>query len=179
MNLEIRRLRESDDRRALDCGDAALNTFFARCAGQNQFRYRISATYIAADATLLLGFSTVSPGVLDEDDRESLATKLPRYPVPVLRLCRLGTSVAAQGTGVGTKLVRQCFKLAVAMAEDLGCAGVLVDAYPAAQGFYGRFGFAVLRPSTPTGAIPMFLPIATIEKVVNATNSAPPSQDPG
>ena len=165
MSLEIRRLSDGS---ALDCGDARLNDFLARYAGQNQFRYQISVTYLAVEAAVIVGYSTISPGVLDEIQREGLPRKMPKYPLPVLRLCRLGVSVAQQGTGVGKKLVRQCLELAVTMTENLGCIGILADAYHTKKAWYEALGFRVLHSVGPTAAIPMFLPIGQVEKAVKA-----------
>jgi len=53
---------------------------------------------------------------------------LPRYPLPVLRLARLAVAVTAQQRGVGSALLRHVFLLALRMAEELGCVGILVDA---------------------------------------------------
>ena len=39
--MEIRALRPSDDRSAFQSGDEALDRFFRRYAGQNQFRHYI------------------------------------------------------------------------------------------------------------------------------------------
>jgi hypothetical protein len=47
MNLGIRRLEPSDDRRRFTSGNPALDRFFQRFAGQNQFRHHVGVTYIA------------------------------------------------------------------------------------------------------------------------------------
>ena len=40
-----------------------LDRFFARYAGQNQFRHHIGATYVALESETILGFATVSCGI--------------------------------------------------------------------------------------------------------------------
>ena len=97
--MEIRALRPNDDRSAFQSGDEALDLFFHRYAGQNQFRAHIGVTYVAIEAGHILGFATVSPRHVDiEDLPERTRKKLPRYPVPVLgrRGWRL-TSMRAHG----------------------------------------------------------------------------------
>lgn len=71
MTVEIRALERSDDRQAFRCGDEALDVYFHRYAGQNQFRHHLGVTYVAVEAERILGFVTVSPGSLDADDLAS------------------------------------------------------------------------------------------------------------
>ena len=71
MTVEIRALERSDDRQAFSCGDEALDVYFHRYAGQNQFRHHLGVTYVAVEAERILGFVTVSPGSLDADDLTS------------------------------------------------------------------------------------------------------------
>ncbi len=70
--------------------------------------------------------------------------RLPRYPVPVLRLARLAVDERARGQGVGSMLLRAVLALAQQMAGEVGCAGVLVDAKPDATAFYAKLGFVHL-----------------------------------
>lgn len=88
--------------------------------------------------------------------------RLPRYPIPVLRLARLAVDERARGLGAATVLLRAVFVLARRMADEIGCAGILVDAKPDAVSFYERLGF--LRLDVVAGELgdrpqplPMFL----------------------
>src|SRR5258706_1486284 len=58
--MEIRALRPSDDRSAFQSGDEALDRFFRRYAGQNQFRHYLGVTYVAIARDRILGFVTVA-----------------------------------------------------------------------------------------------------------------------
>jgi GNAT superfamily N-acetyltransferase len=139
---EIRPLRPEDDRSQFRSGDLDLDRFFARFAGQNQFRHHIGVTYVAVEDGDVLGFATIAAGQVEvaELPRE-LRTRLPRYPLPVLRLARLAVDERAQGRGLGSLLLVTVFELAHGMAATVGCAGVVVDAKPAAISFYARLGF--------------------------------------
>lgn len=146
--LRIRRLEPSDDRSTFRSGNVELDRFFQRFAGQNQFRHHIGTTYVATRRAEILGYATVSAahlevGELPEADRR----RLPAYPLPVLRLARLAVSESAQGMGVGRLLLRAVFTLAHQMSEDVGCAGVLVDAKAEAVGYYRALGFVALELS--------------------------------
>lgn len=145
--MEIRAFRPSDDRSAFQSGDEALDRFFHRYAGQNQFRHYLGVTYVAVDGGRVLGFVTVAARHVDIDDLpERVRKKLPRYPVPVLGLAQLAVDNAAQSMGIGGQLLRFVLKLASRMADEVGCAGVVVDAKPGAVDFYAKYGFMPFEP---------------------------------
>jgi GNAT superfamily N-acetyltransferase len=167
--MEIRALRPSDERSTFRSGDEALDRFFHRYAGQNQFRHHIGVTYVAVEDERVLGFVTVAPAQIDIDRLPpGVRKKLPRYPLPVLRLARLAVDESARSQGLGAALLRYVLRLALAMADDYGCTGVVVDAKPDAVTFYAKYGFAEFqalegesdsRPKPTT----MFLAITAIE----------------
>jgi GNAT superfamily N-acetyltransferase len=140
--MELRALRVSDDRASFESGDEALDRFFHKYAGQNQFRHHLGVTYVAVDGGRVLAFVTVAPGQIEIEDLPAAARKkVPQYPLPVLRLARLAVDRAAQSQGLGTQLLRFVFQLAEKMADEYGCVGVVVDAKPEAVNFYTKFGF--------------------------------------
>ena len=170
MAVEFRRLESSDDRSEFTCGNIDLDRFFQRFAGLNQFRHHIGTTYVALESDRIVGFVTVSPSQIEVEELPAKTRKrLPRYPLPVLRLARLGVHVDAQGRGIGLQLLRLTLTLARQMSHDLGCIGVVVDAKPDAIAFYRKYGFEEL--DTISGQLgdrpeplPMFLPIGSIPK---------------
>jgi len=167
--VEIRILRNSDDRSGFRSGDPDLDGFLHRYAGQNQFRHHIGTTYVAVDNDHILGYATVAPGHIEIDELPAaLRKKLPSYPLPILRLGRLAVDESVRGQGLGQELLRFVLQLALRLANDYGCTGVLVDAKADAVGFYEKLGSMPLdlvegqsdaRPA-PT---PMFLPLGEIE----------------
>ena len=173
--IEVRALRHDDERSGFRSGQADLDRFFQRYAGQNQFKHHIGVTYVAVGNEAddrVLGFTTVSASQIETSDlgpRER--RRLPRYPLPVLRLARLAVDQGAQGRGVGLCLLKYVLTLARRMSTEVGCVGVVVDAKEEAVGFYGRFGFEALGDVTegelgdrprPT---PMFLPVKLIPEM--------------
>jgi GNAT superfamily N-acetyltransferase len=167
--MEIRALSEGDDRSRFRSGDPDLDRFFHRFAGQNQFRHHVGVTYVAAEDRQVLGYATVCPGHLEIDDLPvSARKKLPRYPVPVLRLARLAVDQSARGAGLGSQLLRFVFELGVRMTRDYGCAGIVVDAKPDAISFYARYGFVALeavagQSEARPQPVPMFLSMRAIQ----------------
>jgi len=171
--IRVRRLRPDDDRTRFSCGQPDLDRFLLRYAGQNQFKHHVGVTWVAVDdkaeGDRIVGFATVSASQMEGTELPSGQRKrLPRYPLPVLRLARLAVDESAQGRGVGLRLLRAMLLLARQMAGEVGCIGVVVDAKAEAIPFYERFGFETLgdvvegelgdRPK-PT---PMFLPMRLI-----------------
>src|SRR5579862_6356818 len=103
--MEIRPLRPTDDRSRFESGDEALDRFFRHYAGQNQFRHYLGVTYVAVDQGRVLGFATVAPGQIEVDDLPAAARKkMPRYPLPILRLARLAVDRSARSSGLGKQL---------------------------------------------------------------------------
>jgi predicted N-acetyltransferase YhbS len=143
--MEIRALRESDDRSGFRSGDADLDRFLHKYAGQNQFRHSIGVSYVAVEGTDLLGYATVAPGQVGAETLPAaLRGRLPRYPVPILRLARLAVDARVRGKGIGESLLRFVLSMALRLADEFGCVGVVVDAKAGAIAFYERFGFAAL-----------------------------------
>ena len=168
MTVAIRPLQPADDRRAFRSGDEALDLYFHRYAGQNQFRHHLGTTYVAVTAERICGFATVNPGELTADSiPKSLRARLPAYPLPILRISRLAVDERDQGKGLGRLLLKAMFGMALDLRDRFGCMGVIVDAKPDAVGFYEGLGFMKLgvtsgdlgdRPEP----IPMFLPVQKI-----------------
>lgn len=168
--IEIRPLRPEDDRQSFTSLDVDLDRFFRKFAGQNQFRLHIGTTYVAVRERDILGFVTVAATSITIDKLLARARKrLPRYPLPALRIARLGVAKSATGQGIGKRLLRAAFHLAHEMADRVGCVGVVVDAKPHAVGYYERYGFETMdvisghlcdRPVP----VPLFLPLASIPK---------------
>ena len=170
--IEIRPLRTDDDRSTFSCGQPDPDRFFQHYAGQNQFKLHLAVTYVAGAESHILGFATVAASSLERIRLPSarLRRRLPGYPLPMLRLARLGVDTRAQGSGVGRALLRHVLGLALDQRDHLGCVGVVTDAKPDAIAFYAPFGFGPLK-GVREGALhgdptPMFLAISTIAETV-------------
>jgi GNAT superfamily N-acetyltransferase len=176
VTIEIRLLEQADDRKAFRSGYADLDSFFQKYAWQNQFRHHVGNTYVAVEHAKILGFVTVAPSGIELDRLPAdLKKKLPRYPVPVLRVARLAVSENAQG--VGKRLMQAAFAMAIELRQRVSCAGVVVDAKREAESFYSSLGFEPLeviegqieeRPAPK----PMFLPIREIEAAIKIAPKA-------
>lgn len=165
---EIRPLAREDDRTGFSCGQAELDRFFRDYAGQNQFKLHLAVTYVAVVEGRIVGFATVAASSLERTNLPDarLRRRLPGYPLPVLRLARLGVDTRAQRLGIGKALLGHVLGLALGQRDHLGCVGVVTDAKAEAVRFYEAFGFVPLA-GVHAGLLggepmPMFLAIDTI-----------------
>lgn len=166
--IEIRPLARDDDRSMFSCGHPDIDRYFAHYAGQNQFKLHLTVTYVALIEESLLGFATVAASSIERMTVPGarLRKRLPAYPLPVLRLARLGVDKRAQGQGIGKALLRHVLELAVDQRDRIGCVGVVTDAKPEAVAFYQGLGFAVIEGVREGllhgGPVPMFIGIGSI-----------------
>jgi GNAT superfamily N-acetyltransferase len=170
--IEIRPLARDDDRGGFSCGQADLDRFFEHYAGQNQFKLHLAVTYVAVVEARIVGFATVAASSLERASipGSRMRRRLPGYPLPVLRLARLGVDTRVQGLGIGKALLGYVLGLAVEQRDRLGCVGVVTDAKPEALSFYESLGFVPIE-GVQEGLLhgeplPMFLAIGTTASLV-------------
>jgi len=157
----IELLGKQHNRNGFDCGDAALNEFLQRQAGQQQ-RRGFGKTYVALadDGVTVIGFVTVSAGQIATASLPA-QSKLPRHPAPILRIGRLAVDVQHQGKGTGQDMLAFALRLAVEFSQRVGLYAVVVDAkHDKAKAFYTKLGFIACVDSP----LSLYLPVATLEQ---------------
>lgn len=146
---QIKPLDGSIETASFQCGSEPLDNYIRRYASQD-IRKNVARVFVAtpiSDPQQLAGFFTLSAGSVNCSSLpESLARKLPRYPVPVALIGRLAVAIKFQGEGLGSILLADaCQKVAQASAV-LAVAGIIVDAKDErATAFYTHFGFIQLQ----------------------------------
>ncbi len=167
IRVDIRPLGRGQDRASFDCGEPALDEFFRLHARQNQER-EISRTYVATarGESGVLGFYTLAAGgVPVRDLPEEERRRLPRYPLPTVKLARLAVDRAVHGGGVGKALLADALRRSVRAAEIIGIFAVEVYAkQDTAAAYYRRHGFAPLEDDR----LHLYLPIRTIRAGVES-----------
>ena len=142
MKIEIRLLDKKDTLTTFDCGVVELNQFLQKYAKQNQFRHYIGVTYVAVAEERIVGYFSVSAGSIRiENVSNSMASSLPRYPLPILRLTRLAIDMKFQNMGIGSQILKFVLQLTLSQKEQFGCFGLLVDAKEESMDFYRQYGF--------------------------------------
>ena len=170
MRIEIRPLQKNDNLSSFDCGVVELNQFLKQYAKQNQFRHYIGTTYVAVVDDIVIGYLSISASSIRiEELSNELSKKLPKYPLPILRLTRLAVDTKYQNIGIGKQLLKYALELALKQKEQFGCFALVVDAKEQSVGFYETYGFESIgvisgvldiRPYAKS----MFLSTKTIEK---------------
>lgn len=88
-----------------------------------------------------------------------------RYPQPVALLARLGVDVAHEGLGIGAGLLQDVIARTHALAEEIGCRGLLVHAETSgARDFYLHL-VPEFEPS-PTDELHLFLLMKDIRRAL-------------
>lgn len=157
--IRILAIREEHRREEFDCGVEALNAYLRRYARQNHEK-NIARTYVAVDeAKQVLGYySLASASIEFESLPEDYAKRLPKYPVPAVRIARLAVSKEAQGKGLGERLLVDALKRILAVSAEVGVHVILVDAKnDKAKAFYQHYGFNGLHDKSTT----LFMPLKT------------------
>ena len=155
-------LNSNFNRDNFDCGVPELNDYLKKYARQNQ-KKGIAKTFVAIPndgSTIVAGYYSIS---MSEIQRESLPEnyqrRLPRYPVPAMRIGKLAVDKSFQGRGLGEKMLVDALKRAVRFSEDIGIFAVKVDALnEQAKKFYLQYGFMSLQNSK----LSLFIPLTRI-----------------
>jgi len=152
------------DRKAFDCGDAAMNEFLHRYARQSHDAGG-AKTFLAidnADNTTVLGFYSLAPGALAYADTPEMVRRgLARHDVPGFRLARIATHVRVQGKGLGGQLLAAAGRRCLRAATDVGGVILIIDAKNhCAADWYAAYG-AVPLANTPRTLVMSLTAFAT------------------
>ena len=128
-----------------DCNIEELNTFLSRYSQKND-ALGIGKTFIALDEKESIeGYFTLATAqVAFEEIPDDFKGKLPKYPIPALRIARLAVSKDSQGKGIGRWLLAQAFIKAVQVADVTGLYFIFVDAKESSKSFYEHYDFQKL-----------------------------------
>lgn len=149
MTYQIRSLDASMVAASFQCGSDPLNEYIRRYASQD-VRKNVTRVFVATpenEQQRLAGYFTLSAGSVSCSSLpESLARRLPRYPVPVAQIGRLAVDLQFQGKGLGSILLADACRKVTQANMVLAVAGIVVDAKDGqAAAFYRHFGFIPLQ----------------------------------
>lgn len=142
----VRKLAGADELGAFDCGQPALNEFLQRFALINQ-KSNSAQTYVCCHSGAVVGFYSLAVGSVEPAAAAPRVLKgIPRHPVPVMILARLGVDLQHQRVGLGKALLKDALKRTAQAADIAGIRALLVHAKdePARQ-WYQNWEF---EPST-------------------------------
>ena len=127
------------------CGDILLDNFLQKEANQLE-KKNITKTFVLVDRlnpSEIIGFYTLSAAQIDHQNfSEGLKKKLPKYPIPCIRLGRLARSLNYLGRGIGELLIGKALIRCREAQELVGANALIVEAKnEKARDFYLNYGF--------------------------------------
>ena len=137
------------DLNEFDCGNEELNSWLQRHALASH-KADLARTYLALDGETVAGYVSLTTGsVRPEEAPKRLARGMPRYPIGTVLIARLAVDVSYQGRHLGSRLLAEGLRRAVAASDAAAARLVVVDAIDDdAVGFYRRWGF-IDAPDNP------------------------------
>ena len=141
---------------SFDCGEEQLNNYLKYYAKQNEDK-GLGRTFVLIEKEEIYGFYTLSSASIKfEELPDDLKKKLPHYPIPCVRIARLGVSLSRQKQGIGAILLKNAFKRIVTVFINIGISFIIVDAKPSSKGFYEHYGFTCIDEKRNLYAISIF-----------------------
>ncbi|HVS29652.1 MAG TPA: GNAT family N-acetyltransferase [Solirubrobacteraceae bacterium] len=136
-----------------DCGNAVLDRWLVRYAGQSERRDAARTFVATSDGRRVSAYYTLIAGELQHRSATERVRKgLSRhFPVPVAVLARLAVDRQHQGEGIGAALLNDALWRIGLAAEQIAVRAVVVHAVDdTAAAFYERFGFRALAATPRT-----------------------------
>jgi GNAT superfamily N-acetyltransferase len=153
------------DLTGFDCANEQLNGWLIDhgLAGQ---RADLARTYLAVEGNAVLGYVSLTTGSIRREEAPTrYARGMPRHPLPTILIARLAVDRCHQGQGLGSRLLAEALRRAVAASDAVAARLVVVDAIDDdAAAFYRRRGFVDI-PENPRR---LFRKIADIRRSLEA-----------
>lgn len=140
--LQLVLLTAEHDLTSFDCGNRQLNVWLVDHALASQ-RADLARTYLALDGDAVPGYVSLTTGSVRREDAPSrYARGMPRHPIPTILVARLAVDRRHQRQRLGSRLLAEALRKAVAASDAVAARLVVVDAIDdEAAGFYRRWGF--------------------------------------
>lgn len=154
------------DRAGFQSGDAVLDEWLRRYAGQNR-RRDTAATWVIVDAhDGVVAYATIAMTAVDRATAPDAVGQQAPDPVPALLIGRLAVDERHAGRGVGTALVGHVLATAVELNTKAACRAVIVSAqHAAARSWWERLGFIPFEPES-NQSLDLYLLTADIEETL-------------
>lgn len=161
--VSIKNIQQKSQLKKFNCDIDALNEFLSRYAVKND-QLGIGKTFVALDnQEKIAGYFTLATAqVVYQEIPDEYRGKLPKYPIPALRIARLAVNKELQGKGIGRWLLAQAFIKIVQVADITGIYFIIVDAKETSKAFYEHYGFHKFNDEELT----YFILVDTVRKAI-------------
>ena len=161
--VSIKEIQQKSILRKFDCDIEVLNEFLSQYAIKND-ELGIGRTFVALNHNNFVSgyFTLATAQVAYQKIPDKYRDKLPKYPIPALRIARLAVDKELQGKGVGGWLLSQVFIKTIQVAEITGLYLIIVDAKETSKSFYEHYGFQKFMDEE----LSYFVVIDTIRKAI-------------
>jgi GNAT superfamily N-acetyltransferase len=155
------RLRAFHETQGFDSGSTQIDNYIRHYALVNQ-EANIAQTWILQPKgrLIVVGYYTlVTAEIARSDVAPVIPESFPGYPIPCVRIAKLGVDIKYQRQGLGGLLVAHALRECKQVSLSAGCYAVVVDAIDAGVvGFYTRCGFIPI----PNNPLMLLYPTASI-----------------
>jgi GNAT superfamily N-acetyltransferase len=140
------------DRASFDCGEEELNLFI-RTQAAKHMQAGISRTMVLPASTVLLNnktpicaFYSIAPSSISRTTLpDSIAKKLPKYPIPVFLITQLAVHREFHAKGLGKICLIKALMYLWEINAHMRAYAIVVDCLTQnAELFYAKYGFEVL-----------------------------------
>lgn len=144
------------------CGNPELDEYLKRFSKANH-KKGIGKTFVFVQDDKVIGFYTISMASIEfQYIPEEHRGGIPKYPLPVARICRLAVDSILQGKNIGAMLLVDALNKIYVASQTVAAYAVVVDAKNEdAKRFYTRLGFIPYQGHP----LSLYLPIAFMEKL--------------
>lgn len=143
----LKSIEEVSDKDIKDfsCGNKALDNYFRKHALSNE-KNGYGRTFVLEETNEIVGFFTLCSASIKFDELPNdEKTSLPKYPIPCVRIARLGVKKEKQRKGFGKILLKEAFLKILNVEDIVGVRLIIVDAKESSASFYEKFGFLRLK----------------------------------
>ena len=131
------------------CGVPALDAWLRGKARMNEARGG-ARTYVACDRDRVAGFFSLAASAVERRRVSSRVGRNMPEPIPVILLGQLAVDAEHQGRRLGSDLLIDATRRALAASDLIGARAIVVQAIDErAKSFYARFGFRPFSEREP------------------------------
>lgn len=143
------------DLESFSCGNIELDKFLKKYAFDNDFS-GYGKTFLLEDDNKIVGFFTLcSASIRFQEFPIQKSTNIPKYPIPCIKIARLGVDKKKQHNGYGKELLKQAFLKILNVSTTIGIKLIVVDAKESSASFYEKYGFLRLQEDKLTYYLPL------------------------